>query len=183
MLTTFIVTITNHSRITIHLRTTIRSNVTAKDVLPSVHAMIARDSPMLHKSATWIRLSGFFWTISRCCPNPRFAATWETAAYAIRQHYQRIEVSQMIQVSHENKGVSYNCRDCNAVVPAKRSPHVYSHIQAQENEGQRNHRHRPHHTFHRRSLALWRERCTPTRRHSEHSPMLRRPHSGVYPSV
>lgn len=88
MLTMFIVTITNHSKITIHLRTTIRSNVTAKDVLPRVHAMIARDSPMLHKSATWMRLSGFFWTISRCCPNPRFAATWETAAYPIRQPYQ-----------------------------------------------------------------------------------------------
>lgn len=99
MLTMFIVTITNHSTITIHLWTTIRSNVTAKDVLPRVHAMIARLSPMLHRSATWIRLSGFFWTISRCCPKPRFAATWQTAAYPTRQHYQGIELSMIIQVS------------------------------------------------------------------------------------
>lgn len=96
MLTMFIVTITNHSTTTIHLWTTIRSNVTAKDVLPRVHAMIAKLSPILHKRATWIRLFGVFWTISRCCPKPRVAATWQTAAYATRQHYQGIEVSKII---------------------------------------------------------------------------------------
>lgn len=96
MLTMFIVTITNHSTTTIHLWTTIRSNVTAKDVLPRVHAMIARLSPILHKRATWMRLFGVFWTISRCCPKPRFAATWQTAAYATRQHYQGIKVSKII---------------------------------------------------------------------------------------
>jgi hypothetical protein len=80
ILTKFIVTITNHNRIIIHLWTTMRSSVTAKDVFPSVQAIIANASPMSHKRATSMRCSGFSETIARCRPKPKVEATWHTAA-------------------------------------------------------------------------------------------------------
>lgn len=89
------VTITNHNKTIIHLCTTMRSRVTAKEVLPRVQAMMARDSPMSQSSATLIRFSGCSSTVAMCLPSPIVEATWHTAEYAMRQHYHQYGISSV----------------------------------------------------------------------------------------
>lgn len=76
--------IMNHRTYKIQRCTTMRIKVIANEDLPSVHARIARASPMSARSATVTTSCGVSSTNSMWRPSPLLLATVQTAAYAIK---------------------------------------------------------------------------------------------------